>query len=81
MVIGINTATGYVYVANRGSGTVSVLRGTQVVKTLTVGAEPVDIEINPETSQVYVVNYAGQSVTVIDELPDISFLPIMLRNR
>jgi len=33
---------------------------------VTVGSQPYAVAVNPETNQVYVANYGGTTVTVID---------------
>src|SRR5579862_3343421 len=37
-----------------------------VAATVAVGTQPFAVAVNPVTNQIYVVNYGGNSVTVID---------------
>jgi YVTN family beta-propeller protein len=55
------------FVANSGSGTVSVIdTGTNsVVANVGVGKEPVDVAIAPDGSRAYVVNKGSNTVSVI----------------
>jgi len=79
--IAANPTGGYVYTAN-SNDTVSVLSGTKVFETLSVGDYPVDIAIDRAAGLVYVVNYYGQSVTVIADVPAPAFrvyLPLVVR--
>jgi len=57
-----------VYVANSADGTVSVLDypSNRPVWTVRVGGEPVDVAITPDGRYAWVVDQAGNSVTVID---------------
>ncbi|HEY7255425.1 MAG TPA: PKD domain-containing protein [Solirubrobacterales bacterium] len=56
------------YVANSGDGTVSVLEypSNRLAGTIHVGGEPVDVAITPDGQEAWVVNQAGDSVSVID---------------
>ncbi|MEZ5209822.1 Ig-like domain-containing protein [Gordonia sp. (in: high G+C Gram-positive bacteria)] len=59
----------YLYVANSGNGTVSVIDTTslRVVKTISgVGDQPHRIAVSPDGSLVYVTNYGDDTVTVIN---------------
>ena len=64
------SGTKYVYVANQGDGTVSVIRlsDSTVVDTITVGSEPYGIASATVSSVVYlyVANIGSKSVSVID---------------
>ncbi len=57
----------YVYVANGGSGTVSVISTAtnSVVSTITVGTNPDGIAITPSSQYVYVGNWGSATVSVI----------------
>ncbi|MBM3190395.1 MAG: YncE family protein [Chloroflexi bacterium] len=57
--------TGYVYVANWGSNSVSVLRGTQKITDLAVGTHPNSIAIDPVNDYVYVANVGSDNVSVL----------------
>jgi len=63
--IAVNPNTGKVYVANAGSGTVSVISGSSVTATITVGSNPQDIAVNPSTNYIYVANNGSNTVSVI----------------
>ncbi len=59
--------TNKVYVANRGSGTVTVIDGANPYNTLSVpvGTQPSAISVDPTENQIYVANGDG-SVSVLD---------------
>jgi len=63
--IAVNPNTGKVYVANAGSGTVSVISGSSVTATITVGSNPQDIAVNPVTNYIYTANNGSNTVSVI----------------
>ncbi len=63
--IGVNPKTGYAYVANYGSKSVTIISGTTTVTTVTVGTQPAAIGVNPHTGYVYVANYGSDNVTVL----------------
>jgi YVTN family beta-propeller protein len=58
------------YIANEGDGvhnsTVSVIDGTTVVATPTVGVTPTSASVSPDGRKVYVANYGSGTVSVID---------------
>jgi YVTN family beta-propeller protein/VCBS repeat-containing protein len=58
----------YVYVANSGSGTVSVIQAAtnSVVATVAVGGAPRRVAVNPLGTRLYVTDTASNSVSVID---------------
>ncbi len=60
------------YVANSGSGTVSVIDTATdaVVATVTVGTSPVGVAVSPDGSRVYVANENSDTVSVIDTATD-----------
>ncbi|MGH9171745.1 MAG: fibronectin type III domain-containing protein, partial [Acidimicrobiales bacterium] len=60
------------YVANYGSGTVSVIDGASdtVTATVTVGSEPDAVGVDPPTDTVYVANYGSDTVSVVDGASD-----------
>ena len=66
--IAISLDTDKVYVANTGSGTVSVIDGTNntKVKDIPVGKSARSIAVDTDTNKVYVANYASNSISVID---------------
>src|SRR5882672_1823070 len=61
-------AAPFAYVSNFGSGTVSVVDSASntVVATVTVGAMPWGVAVNPKAPREYVANAGDNSVTVID---------------
>jgi YVTN family beta-propeller protein len=65
--VGVNPDTGRVYVANRGSNTVSVIDGATntLIATIEDPAIPNGVAVNPRTDRIYVSNL-GRSVAVID---------------
>ena len=57
-----------VYVTNRTSGSVSVIRTSdnKVVNTITVGTQPESVTFSTDGTWAYVTNYGSKSVSVID---------------
>ena len=75
--IGINPATGHVYVGGRNSYEVTVLSGTKVITKLTPARGPSAIGVNPVTGYVYVSLRLDYRRT-----PSFSvFLPLTLKNK
>ena len=77
--VAVDPITNTIYVANEGTaGTVSVIDGATCdgttfsssgctpVATVSVGAEPTGVAVDPATNTVYVANYNATSVSVID---------------
>jgi YVTN family beta-propeller protein len=68
--LSVDAATGTVYVANAGSGTVSVVSaaGAAVVGTVTLppGSAPTGVAVDPATHHVYVADSGSGAVSVID---------------
>ena len=64
---GIASLSGYVFVANQASGTISVIETStgQIVTTLTGGSLPTGIATDTSTSKVYVRNLNDNTITVI----------------
>lgn len=58
----------YVYVANRGSDSVSVIDvfGFKVIQTLPVGKAPSALAANPKKNEIYVANTESNNISVID---------------
>jgi YVTN family beta-propeller protein/YD repeat-containing protein len=58
----------FAYVANTGSGTVSVVDTItdSVVTVITVGTDPEAIAVAPDNSAVFVANYGSNSISVMD---------------
>jgi len=57
--------SGYVYVANWFSNTVSIISDTQWITDVAVGTNPNAIGVDPATCYVYVANTGSDSVSVI----------------
>ena len=66
VAVSVNSATGRVYVLNKGDNSVSVLEGMAVTRTIPVGQAPTAIAVNPATNAIYVANSLDNSVTLID---------------
>jgi YVTN family beta-propeller protein len=54
--VAIHPKTGWAYVANHGSGDVSIVDGFQVLATVPVGDAPSDLAIHPGSGYVYASN-------------------------
>lgn len=67
VAVGVNPATGYVYVASWGSHDITVISGTQAIAMLGAGTYPGTASVNPVTGYVYVANQ--HHVSVIGEGP------------
>lgn len=68
--IGVNLSTHALYVASRNNHVVyrvNPLAGA-VTHTIPVGREPFGVAVNTRTNKVYVANFLGASVSVINEL-------------
>jgi YVTN family beta-propeller protein len=68
--IKVNPNTNKIYVANYGSGTVSVIDGktNSNATNIQVGTGPIGIAVNPTTNKIYVANHRSNAVSVIDGL-------------
>lgn len=65
--VAVDPVTGKVFVANAGSGTVTVIDATHHrTRTVAVGARPAAIGVNPASGKMYVANADGSSVTIMD---------------
>jgi YVTN family beta-propeller protein len=64
----VNSASGKVYVANAGDGTVSVLDGASdaVLATIPIGSHPYSIATDSATGKVYVTHTFGDQLTILD---------------
>src|SRR6266581_634958 len=76
--VGYNSRNGYVYVANEGSTTVTVINGTTVVATVPVGSEPGGVAYDSGNGYVYVANSAwfSNSVSVISGSTVVATIPV-----
>src|SRR5688572_26432703 len=63
-----NPSNNNIYVANRDSGTVSVIDSTNntVIKNITVGGSSGPLKFNPSNNSTYVVNLVSNNISVID---------------
>src|SRR3989475_3324838 len=61
-----DSGNGYVYVANWGSDTVTVIDGTTVVATVPVGRLPRGVGYNGENGYVYVGDHGSQNINQIN---------------
>jgi YVTN family beta-propeller protein len=71
MAVDFNPNTNTIYVANKGSDSVSVIQNIQDckiggVQNIVVGKDPVDVAVNPESNTIYVANSGNKTVSVID---------------
>lgn len=65
--LAVDMAANRVYVANEGSGTVTVVEGDSgATREVAVGRRPQHIAVNPATGRVYVSNASDSSLSVID---------------
>ena len=63
----MNAVTNKIYVANEGSGTVTVIDGdSNTTASVAVGTGPYAMALNSATNKVYVANEGSGTVTVID---------------
>jgi YVTN family beta-propeller protein len=75
--VAVNPLTNTIYVANVGSGSVTVISGTTNSTTpVTVGAQPDAVAVNPLTNKIYVANYSDGTVSVIDGATNAVSTPI-----
>ena len=76
--VGYNSRNGYVYVANEGSTTVTVINGTTIVATVPVGSEPGGVAYDSGNGYVYVANSAwfSNSVSVISGSTVVATIPV-----
>jgi YVTN family beta-propeller protein len=61
------STTGYVYVSNWHSNSISIISGTEKIADVLVGINPNAIGIDPISGYVYVANTGSASVSVISE--------------
>ncbi len=67
-----DSSNGYVYVANYGSRSVSVINGSSntVTATITVGTDPDAASYDAANGYIYVTNYGSNTVSVINTAND-----------
>lgn len=63
--IAMDATSGYVYVTNTGSDSVTVLRGKMAVATYKTGAEPRGVVVDQQSGFAYVANSGETSVSVL----------------
>ena len=71
-----NPTNSRIYVANQGSGSVSVIEGTTVVATIPVGQYPAAVAVNPANGYVYVANSGSHTVSIIHDLTVVQTVPV-----
>ena len=64
----VDETTDTIYVANDGSGTVSVIDGATntVTATVAVGTDPIGVAVDETTDTIYAANDGSGTVSVID---------------
>ncbi len=63
--IAVDTCRDYVYVANYGSNTLSVINGTAVIANLSVGAGPQALVFDRNNCEMYSADFAASEVTAV----------------
>lgn len=66
--VAVDPISGNAYFTNPDKNTVTVVKGTQVLKTISVGTMPWGIGVNPNTGYVFVTNRGSNTISVIREL-------------
>ena len=73
VAIGIHPQGTYAYIANFGSGSLSIIsidpdsaNFHTVVETQLVGSNPIDVAISPDGDRIYVANAGSSSLSVLD---------------
>ncbi|MGA8542491.1 MAG: YncE family protein [Thermoplasmata archaeon] len=69
-------ANGWMYVTNKGSGTVSILDGTMVLMNVSVGTGDAGIAYDPVTETMYIADSGSDQVTVINGTQVIATIPV-----
>lgn len=63
--LAIDEKRNYVYVSNTNSRTLSIIRGTEVITTLSTGGRhPMDVTVDEKSGLVYVPNLSNRSVAI-----------------
>ena len=67
--IAVNPNTNMIYTTNPFANTTTVIDGrtNQELKTISIGAEPLPIDINVKTNTAYILNRGDGTVSVITE--------------
>src|SRR5882762_3315872 len=67
LAVAVNITTNKIYVANRGSNTVTVINGAANTSlAVGVGPGPSALAVNPVNNKIYVGNEYNNTVTVLD---------------
>jgi YVTN family beta-propeller protein len=68
IAVDFNPNTNTIYVANKGSNSVSVIGQDckKGVQNIVVGKDPLDLAVNPNSNTIYVANSGDNTVSVID---------------
>ena len=60
-----------IYAVNEDSASVTIIKGaTNATTTVSVGAIPFAVEVNPATKKAYVLSYGDDTMAVIDGTTD-----------
>ena len=70
-------ANGYIYATNTDSGTVSVILGTKLIQSVTVGLEPSNMLWDPENGYVYVSDAATINETAVPQITILSGVDVV----
>ncbi|MCA9955496.1 MAG: YncE family protein [Ardenticatenaceae bacterium] len=73
--VALDPISGNAYFTNPDKNTVTVVKGTQVLKTIAVGTMPWGIGVNPNTGYVFVTNRSSNTISVIRELAVVNTIP------
>jgi YVTN family beta-propeller protein len=63
--VAMDPVSGYVYITNTSSDSVTVLRGKEVIATYNLGKEPYGVTVDPVTGFAFVANSGELSVSVL----------------
>jgi YVTN family beta-propeller protein len=74
--LAVDSANGWVYVADQESGELSVLNGTNVIATVQTGPGCTGVVYDSETEDVYATNLFGDSVTVVHGTSVVTTIPV-----
>ena len=75
VAVDMNPTTGYMYIVNYESDSVSILSGMQLVKNVPIGEGPRSIGVNPATGLVYVPNYNGDTISILSGTQVVKIIP------
>lgn len=63
--VAVDPISGNAYFSNPDKNTVTIVNGTQVIKTMAVGTMPWGMGVNPNTGDVFVANRGSNTISVI----------------